>query len=55
MDAIKTIEKMLAALVSPNVPNKQLPALFAGVPGSGDIIDAILAGRAALERAAKKA
>lgn len=39
---------LLDALVSPHCADAELPALFAGIPGGGDIVPAIIAARRAL-------
>jgi hypothetical protein len=47
-NAHKALRGLLDALVSPHCPDAHLPALFAGIPGGGDIALAIIAARRAL-------
>jgi len=42
------LQGLLNSLVSPHCPDAHLPALFAGIPGGGDIALAIIAARATL-------
>jgi hypothetical protein len=44
------LEKLVSALVSPECPDAHIPALFAGKPGSGDIIPALLHARKVMRR-----
>jgi len=46
----RALQGLLDALVSPDCTNAELPAVFAHNAGSGDIIPAIIAARAAIVR-----
>jgi hypothetical protein len=44
----RALQNLLDALVSPDCTDAELPAVFAQTAGSGDIIPAIIAARAAI-------
>jgi hypothetical protein len=44
----RALQKLLDALVSPDCPNIQLPAVFAHNPSGGYLVPAIIAARAAI-------
>jgi|GEM_PF-3379420 len=50
-DLLAAATQIVAALVSPNVTDGELPALLGHIPGCGDLIPAIIAARAAIAKA----